>query len=69
VHGGVLGAKVAPLEPVYGTQVALLAFRQPALVQELARTVAVPDVDVFGTQRVGVGVPADEPQQLLGLFD
>jgi len=39
--------------------------RRTDLVQELARAVAVPDVDVLGLQRLGGGVARQEPQQLL----
>lgn len=47
----VLGAKVPPLEAVDGAQVAHLAVRQAGPVEELARPVAVPDLDA----RLGQG--------------
>lgn len=46
----VLGAKVPPLKPVNGAQVADLAVRQTQVVEELARAVAVPDLDAGFTE-------------------
>lgn len=47
----VLGAKVPPLEPVHGAQVAHGAVGQAHAVQELARAVAVPDFDPLLAER------------------
>lgn len=60
----VLGAKVAPLEAVDGAQVADLAVRQAGAVEELARSVAVPDLDAGLGQRQRRRAALDEPQQL-----
>mmetsp|Transcript_17418 Transcript_17418/g.53327 ORF Transcript_17418/g.53327 Transcript_17418/m.53327 type:complete len:293 (-) Transcript_17418:581-1459(-) len=66
VHVAVLRAKVAPLETVDRTKVAHLAVLEAALIQELARAVAVPDVHVLRRELVGVGATLDEPEELLG---
>ena len=58
------GAEVAPLEAVDGAEVADGAVGQADLVQELARAVAVPDLDVGGGEREGRGAAGDEPEQL-----
>lgn len=60
----VLGAEVAPLEAVDGAQVADLAVREPEVVEELARPVAVPDLDILRAQGGGGRVALDEPQEL-----
>lgn len=60
----VVGAKVAPLEPVDGAQVADIPVAQADAVEELARAVAVPDPDARLAQGEGGRVGLDEPQQL-----
>ena len=58
------GAKVAPLEAVDGPEVAGLAVRQAEVVEELARAVAVPDLDALRGEGLGGGVARDEPEEL-----
>lgn len=60
----VLGAKVPPLEPVHGAQVALGPVRQADAVEVLARPVTVPDLDALLAQRLGGRVALDEPEEL-----
>ena len=56
MHVDVLRAEVAPLESVDGAEVALLAVPEADRVQELPRTVAVPNADLRGsTEVVGYG--------------
>lgn len=62
----VLGAKVPPLEAVHGAEIAFLALCKPQLVQELARPVAVPDVDSGVRQRLRRRAPRHEPQEFGG---
>ena len=52
MHVDVLCAEVAPLEAVDWAEVALLAVPEADRVQELPRTVAVPDADLRGTTEV-----------------
>ena len=59
----VLGAEVAPLEAVDGTEVAFFAVGEADAVKEGAGAVAVPDLDALGGERVGGGVAADEPEE------
>lgn len=54
VHVLVFGAEVAPLEAVDGAEVADVAVLEAAAVEEFSGSVAVPDVNVFGGQFVGV---------------
>lgn len=49
----VLGTEVAPLETVYGTQVADFAVGEAQIVEELAGSVPVPDLDPFGGEVEG----------------
>jgi hypothetical protein len=65
VHVLVARAKVAPLEAVHRAEVALLAVAQSALVKELSRAIAVPDVDVLVLQSARAGIARHEPQELL----
>ena len=60
----VLGAKVAPLEAVDGTEVADLAMREAEVIEELTRPVAVPDLDPVFAERRRRRVALNEPQQL-----
>ena len=60
----VLGAKVPPLKAVDGAQVADLAVGEADAVQELARPVAIPDLDARLAQREGGCVGLDEPEEL-----
>lgn len=60
----VLGAKVPPLETVHGAQVADFAVREADLVEELARAVAVPDLDTLFAQGGGCRAALDEPEEL-----
>lgn len=60
----VVGAKVTPLEAVDGAQVTHLAVREPDAVEELARPVAVPDLDAGLVERNRRRVALDEPQEL-----
>lgn len=66
VGGGidVRGAKVAPLEPVDGAQVALGAVPEPCGVEEGARAVAVPDLDALLAEGQRRGRARDEPEEL-----
>lgn len=66
VHIHVLGAKVSPLESVHRSQVALGAVGETYGVEELAGSVAVPDLDALGAQLVGVGAALYKPQEFLG---
>lgn len=59
----IFGAKVAPLEAVDGTQVAGLTMSEPDAVEELAGSVAVPDLDVDVAEGGGGGVALDEPEE------
>lgn len=56
VHVHVVRSKVAPLKAVHGSKVANLAMRQAALVEKLARTIAVPNVYILFRKIVGIGV-------------
>lgn len=60
----VVGAEVAPLEAIDWAQVADFAVVQAEVVEELARAVAVPDLDALGGEREGGGVALDEPKEL-----
>ena len=57
MHVFVLGTKVAPLKTVDRPEVANLAVSQSSLVEKLARTIPIPDVNVLGRQLVGIGIP------------
>lgn len=59
----ILGAKVPPLEPIDGAQVAHLAVRQPHAVEKLARAIAVPDLDALLAERERRGRARDEPEE------
>ncbi len=50
------GAEVAPLEAVDGPEVAGLTVCQTQVVEELARAVAVPDLDALRGEGLGGGV-------------
>jgi hypothetical protein len=52
------------LEAVHGAEVADLALGQAQVVEELARAVAVPDLDALRGERVRGGVARDEPEEL-----
>lgn len=60
----VLCAKVPPLKPVDGAQVADVAVGQADAVEELAGAVAVPDLDADVAEGGGGGVALDEPEEL-----
>mmetsp|Transcript_5015 Transcript_5015/g.20046 ORF Transcript_5015/g.20046 Transcript_5015/m.20046 type:complete len:323 (-) Transcript_5015:518-1486(-) len=66
VHVAILSPKVPPLEAVDRPQVPNFAIREAPLVQELSRTVAIPNVDVLLRKNVRVGASLDEPEKLLG---
>ena len=53
-----------PLKAIDRPQIALLPLRQAEGVEVGAGGVAVPDFDVLGLQRRGVGVATDEPEEL-----
>lgn len=57
MHIHVVRPKVTPLKAIDWTEVAHLTMLQAAGVQELARAVAVPNVNVFGRQLIGIGAP------------
>ena len=59
----VLGAKVAPLEPVHGPEIAFFPVGEAGAVQERAAAVAVPDLDPLRRERVGGGVAGYEPEE------
>lgn len=54
VHVHVGGTKVPPLEPVHRAQVSHLPVPQPSLIEELARAVPIPNVNVLFGKDVGV---------------
>lgn len=60
----VLGAKVPPLEAIHGTEVADLAVVEAEVVEELARAIAVPDLDAGLAKAGGGGVALNEPEEL-----
>lgn len=60
----ILCAKVPPLEAVDGAQVADVTVGEPHAVEELAGTVAVPDLDADVAEGGGGGVALDEPEEL-----
>ena len=59
----VIGAEVAPLEPVYGPEIAFFTVGEADAVEEGATAVAVPDLDPLGREGVGGGVAGDEPEE------
>lgn len=65
MHVPVLGPKVPPLKSINGTQVALLTMPQATPLQKLSAPIRIPNVDVTGCEVLGVGVPANEPQEFL----
>src|SRR4051794_2221094 len=66
MHSVIGGAKVSPLEAVDGPQVPLLAVVEAHAVEEGARGVPVPDLDLLVREVLSVGVPLYKPYQLLG---
>ena len=58
------GAEMPPLEAVHWAQVAHLAVREAQVVEELARAVAVPDLDALRGECVRGCVARDEPEEL-----
>jgi hypothetical protein len=50
-----LGPKVSPLIAVDWTEIAHLSMLQATLVQKLARTIAVPNVNILGGQFIRIG--------------
>lgn len=54
MHIDIGGAKVAPLKAIDGSQVTHLAMGQATLIEKLSRAVAVPNVDVLGSQQIGI---------------
>lgn len=66
MHIRILGAEMTPLEAVHGTEIALLAMGKAARVEEVARSVAVPNVYLLLGQLVRVCRALDEPQEFLG---
>jgi len=65
VHVDILGPKVAPLEPIHGTEIALLTIGEADPIEVLAGRIAVPDLDPLILKGLGAGVAADEPKELL----
>jgi hypothetical protein len=55
LFSGYLGPKVSPLIAVDWTEIAHLSMLQTALVQKLARTIAVPNVNLLGSQFIRIG--------------
>lgn len=60
----VFRAEMPPLEAVHGAEIADLALREAEVVEELARAVAVPDLDALRGESVRGGVAGDEPEEL-----
>lgn len=60
----ILGAKVPPLEAVHRTEVADLAVVEAEVVEELARAIAIPNLDAGLAEAVGGCVALDEPEEL-----
>lgn len=65
MHVFVLCPKMAPLETINWTQVALLSVVQAEVIKEVPGPVGVPDVDTFLAQFLAIGTALDKPQQLL----
>ena len=58
-------AKMAPLEPIHGPEIALAAVSQPAGLEERLGGVPVPDLDAALREELRVCFTADEPQEFL----
>ena len=56
VHVDILGAKVSPLKSVDWSQVTNLTMRQAPLVEKLARTISIPDMNILGSKIIAIGV-------------
>lgn len=61
MHVFVLCPKMAPLETINWTQVALLSMVQAQVIQEFPRPVGVPNVDPFLAQFLAIGTALDKP--------
>jgi len=55
---------MAPLEAIHGAQVTFSPVPQPAVVEERARAVAIPDLDAALGEESGIRFPVDEPEEL-----
>ena len=61
----VMSTKVPPLEAVDGPKVAFFPVIEAEGVEELARGVSIPDVNILVKEGLLVGASPDEPEQLL----
>ena len=58
-------AKVSPLEAVDWTQITFSPVLQVTRVEELSRSVTVPDVHALVSKKLGVGLASHKPEELL----
>lgn len=63
--GTIVGAKVPPLEPIHGSQVAFPPVTETDAVEVLPAAVACPDVDALVGEHLAVGAARDKPEKLL----